>query len=29
MNNLDNFIVCKIVKSQKHPNADKLKIMCC
>jgi len=25
-NNLDNFIVCKIVKSQKHPNADKLKI---
>jgi len=23
--NLDNFIVCKIVKSQKHPNADKLK----
>jgi len=25
-NNLDNFIVCKIVKVQKHPNADKLKI---
>ena len=25
-NNLDNFIVCKIVKSQKHPNADKLKL---
>jgi len=24
--NLDNFIVCKIIKSQKHPNADKLKI---
>ena len=24
--NLDNFIVCKIVKSQKHPNADKLKL---
>jgi phenylalanyl-tRNA synthetase beta chain len=23
--NLNNFIVCKIVKSQKHPNADKLK----
>ena len=23
---LDNFIVCKIIKSQKHPNADKLKI---
>ena len=23
---LDNFIICKIVKSQKHPNADKLKI---
>jgi len=23
--NLDNFIICKIVKSQKHPNADKLK----
>ena len=23
--NLDNFIVCKIVKSEKHPNADKLK----
>ena len=25
-NNLDNFVICKIVKSQKHPNADKLKI---
>ena len=25
-NNLDNFIVCKIVKSQKHPKADKLKL---
>ena len=24
--NLDNFIVCKIVKSGKHPNADKLKL---
>jgi len=24
--NLDNFKVCKIVKSQKHPNADKLKL---
>jgi phenylalanyl-tRNA synthetase beta chain len=24
-NNLDNFIICKIIKSQKHPNADKLK----
>ena len=24
--NLDNFIVCKIVKSKKHPNADKLKL---
>ena len=24
--NLDDFIVCKIVKSQKHPNADKLKL---
>ena len=23
---LDNFVVCKIVKSQKHPNADKLKL---
>jgi len=23
---LDNFIVCKVVKVQKHPNADKLKI---
>ena len=25
-NELDNFIICKIVKSQKHPNADKLKL---
>jgi phenylalanyl-tRNA synthetase beta chain len=24
--NLDNFFVCKIVKSQKHPNADQLKL---
>ena len=24
--NLDNFIICKIVNSQKHPNADKLKL---
>ncbi len=24
--NLDKFIVCKILKSQKHPNADKLKL---
>ena len=24
--NLDHFIVCKIAKSQKHPNADKLKL---
>ena len=24
--NLDNFIICKIVKSEKHPNADKLKL---
>ena len=24
--NLDNFVVCKIVKSHKHPNADKLKL---
>tara|TARA_Y100000590_G_scaffold414253_1_gene510975 strand:- start:55 stop:2457 length:2403 start_codon:yes stop_codon:yes gene_type:complete len=24
--NLDNFIICKIIKAQKHPNADKLKI---
>ena len=24
--NLDNFIICKIAKSQKHPNADKLKL---
>ena len=23
---LDNFVICKIIKSQKHPNADKLKI---
>ncbi len=23
---LDNFTICKIIKSQKHPNADKLKI---
>ena len=23
---LDNFTICKIVKSQKHPNADKLKL---
>ena len=23
---LDNFIICKIIKSQKHPNADKLKL---
>ena len=23
-NNLDNFIICKIIKFQKHPNADKL-----
>ena len=23
---LDNFVVCKIVKSQKHPNSDKLKL---
>ncbi|MBO6491164.1 MAG: phenylalanine--tRNA ligase subunit beta, partial [Pelagibacteraceae bacterium] len=22
----DNFIICKIIKSQKHPNADKLKL---
>ena len=22
--NLDNFIICKIIKSQKHPNAEKL-----
>ena len=26
INNLDNFIICKIVKAQKHPNADKLKL---
>ena len=26
INDLDNFIICKIIKSQKHPNADKLKI---
>jgi phenylalanyl-tRNA synthetase beta chain len=25
-NDLDDFIICKIVKSQKHPNADKLKL---
>ena len=25
-NNLDNFVVCKIIKSEKHPNADKLKL---
>ena len=25
-NSLDNFIICKVIKSQKHPNADKLKI---
>ena len=25
-NNLDNFIVCKILKAQKHPNADRLKL---
>ena len=24
--NLDNFVICKIIKSQKHPNADKLKL---
>jgi len=24
--NLDNFIICKITKTQKHPNADKLKL---
>ncbi len=24
--NLDNFIVCKIIKVEKHPNADKLKL---
>ena len=23
---LDNFIICKIIKSHKHPNADKLKL---
>ena len=23
---LDNFVVCKIITSQKHPNADKLKL---
>jgi phenylalanyl-tRNA synthetase beta chain len=23
---LDNFVICKIIKSQKHPNADKLKL---
>jgi len=26
ISDLDNFIICKIIKSQKHPNADKLKI---
>ena len=25
-NNLDNFIICKIIKAEKHPNADKLKL---
>jgi len=25
-NELDNFIICKVIKSQKHPNADKLKL---
>ena len=25
-NDLDDFVICKIVKSQKHPNADKLKL---
>ena len=24
--NLDNFTICKIIKSQKHPNANKLKL---
>ncbi len=24
--NLDNFIICKIAKAEKHPNADKLKL---
>ena len=24
--NLNNFIICKIIKAQKHPNADKLKL---
>ena len=24
--NLDNFIICKIIKALKHPNADKLKL---
>jgi len=23
---LDNFVICKVIKSEKHPNADKLKI---
>jgi len=23
---LDNFIICKVIRSQKHPNADKLKL---
>ena len=26
-NNLDNFIICKIVKSEKHPNADRLNLV--
>ena len=25
-NDLDDFVICKIIKSQKHPNADKLKL---
>ena len=25
-NDLDDFVICKIVKSQKHPNADRLKL---
>ena len=24
--NLDKFVICKVIKSQKHPNADKLKL---
>ena len=24
--NSDNFIICKIIKAEKHPNADKLKL---